>query len=148
MKYSKEIKEQALAMMETERTGIVSERMHIHSMTLQRWKREAAGVAQEEPAEIVIQESAEVSEQEVQMPESEQPQEADRLVAKRGRKKKQPVAPADPVVQAQLLLAEDGKESMVWIQQLEEDNERLRAENAQLREKCLRYWAALAALIN
>lgn len=34
------------------------------------------------------------------------------------------------------------------IQLLEEDNERLRAENAQLREKCLRYRAALAALIN
>ena len=34
------------------------------------------------------------------------------------------------------------------IQKLEEDNEKLRAENAQLREKRLRYRVALAAVIS
>ncbi len=147
MKYSKEIREQALAMMKTERTGIVSEKLHIHAMTLQRWKREAVSAAQEEPEEVVVLEETEVPDQEAQMPKTE-PQQPDHPVAKRGRKKKQAVAPADPVVQAQVLLAEDGKEDSMRLHQLEEDNEKLRAENAQLREKCLRYRAALAALIS
>jgi transposase-like protein len=145
-KYSHEVKQQALAMVETDGVRKTSEIMHITKLTLYRWMKEAntnqpidtdnvegSYASQPVPIESPVQSLAGEW-----IPEP--------AVSPSGEPANNQKYEEELVIEKQLLCMEDN-EKAARILSLEVEKAQLRSETEQLRKKCECYRNALVALI-
>lgn len=145
-KYSKEVKQQALAMIETDGIYKTSEVMHITKLTLYRWRKEAKIGTSVEYDDIKVSDTSSVasSKESAQVPVDNEALKPSASTLDKPTNR--PIC-EDALETAKHLLLEESNEKAARIQSLEAENAQLRSEIKQLRTKCERFCDALAALI-
>jgi hypothetical protein len=145
-KYSHEVRQQAISMIETNGVNKTSEMMHIAKLTLSRWRKEASvetSVELDATKKMDIQSVASTKKPaQVTVDEKTSKPAAPTLDAPINKPIRE-----DTLKTAKQLLFEDSKEEAARIQSLEAENAHLRSEAKQLCAKCERFRDALAALI-
>jgi hypothetical protein len=145
-KYNQEVRQQAIAIAETEGVRKTSEIMHISMLTLYRWKKEANT---NQPIETDNVERSYASqpvpiESPAQSLDGEWiPEPVVSLTDEPANKQKY----EEELATGKQLLYEENTEKAARILYLEAENAQFRSEAEQLRNKCERYRDALVALI-
>lgn len=135
-KYGKDVRKQALEMIDSVGVKKTSETMHIAKLTLYRWQKEAipgVDVEHDNEPKTIVASAAPKKEIITPTPILDEP----------------PLKPSceDAVESAKQLLHEENNEKAAHFRFLETENARLWSEIEQLRSKCERYRDALVALI-